>query len=239
MNKPAALILLTGAAAVAALWPRRQAQPPAPDAAPAIGYLGTGTGYAPAIGYQIDTTPETEPPPSDAGYLGTVTDAASRAWGALSSLWDSGPTVQAEPGDYFKPADFRDWWPLMSPELVRKLNSFAKRVAGIGGRVYISPDTGALGRSLGFSDTSQHNVDRWGEVRAADVMLTGINLKDAYELARFVGFTGIGAYPDWLPDQGMHLDVRQDRTAGNPATWSGAKINGQQVVNLPIDRAWA
>ena len=122
---------------------------------------------------------------------------------------------------YFQPSEFREWWPLMSTELLNKLDEFRHR---LGVPVTISPASGALGRKLGAS-TSQHNVDLWGEVRAVDVMFNGVSLERAYEVAKQVGFTGIGAYPDWQPSPGLHLDVRQAPLA----LWSGIKEGGKQV----------
>lgn len=122
---------------------------------------------------------------------------------------------------YFTPGEFREWWPMMSTELLNKLDEFRHR---LGVPVTISPAQGALGRKLGTS-LSQHNVDLWGEVRAVDVMFSGVSLERAYEVAKAVGFTGIGAYPDWQPSPGLHLDVRQAPLA----LWSGIKENGSQV----------
>lgn len=123
---------------------------------------------------------------------------------------------------YFVASEFGDWWPLMSTELLQKLDEFRHR---LGVPVMISPADGALGRYLGPTSLSQHNVDMWGEVRAADVMFSGVDLETAYQVAKDVGFTGIGAYPDWNPYPGLHLDVRQAPLA----LWSGIKEQGKQV----------
>ncbi|PHS23397.1 MAG: hypothetical protein COA83_09920 [Methylophaga sp.] len=122
---------------------------------------------------------------------------------------------------YFTAAEFGEWWPLMSTDFLTKLDEFRHR---LGVPVRISPATGSLGRESGL-DTSQHNVDMWGEVRAGDVMFIGVDLETAYKVAKEVGFTGIGAYPDWKPTQGMHLDVRQAPLA----LWSGILESGKQV----------
>lgn len=123
---------------------------------------------------------------------------------------------------YFTAGEFGEWWPLMSTELLQKLDEFRHR---LGVPVMISPASGSLGRYLGPTSLSQHNVDMWGEVRAADVMFSGVDLETAYQIAKDVGFTGIGAYPDWNPKPGLHLDVRQAPLA----LWSGIKESGQQV----------
>jgi len=122
---------------------------------------------------------------------------------------------------YFTAAEFGEWWPLMSTELLTKLDEFRHQ---LGVPVRISPASGALGRRMGMA-TSQHNVDLWGEVRAVDVMFEGVSLERGYQVAKEVGFSGIGAYPDWKPSKGMHLDVRQAPLA----LWSGVLESGKQV----------
>ena len=136
---------------------------------------------------------------------------------------------------WFSPGEFVrggvDWWPMMNSDLLTRMDDFRSR---LGVPVAISPAAGALGRHLGTTDASQHNVDRWGEVRAADVMpipslFHRVTLSDAVAAARAAGFTGIGAYPDWRPRPGVHLDVRSDQSAGAPATWGGINIGGTQT----------
>lgn len=109
----------------------------------------------------------------------------------------------------------------------------------------ISPAKGAVGRRDGYSGNSQHNYDRWGEVRALDIMpfgmTTALARKRAFNLAKQVGFTGIGVYPEWTPRPGLHVDVRMDRTEGNPATWSAFFVvgeNGKRVQQyFGLDKA--
>lgn len=136
--------------------------------------------------------------------------------------WFMPEQQQLQPLRYFTESEFGQWWPLMSTELLQKLDEFRHR---LGVPVTISQANGSLGRELGPGSLSQHNVDMWGEVRAADVMFTGVDLQTAYQIAKEVGFTGIGAYPDWNPYPGLHLDVRQAPLA----LWSGIKEQGQQV----------
>ena len=155
---------------------------------------------------------------------------------------------------YFGPAEFGQWWPLMSDALLQKLDTFRHRW---GQPVQISPAPGSLGRLIppgapGFA--SQHNVTRWGEVRAADIMplvlepvgdeirrrgMTRAELQRAAELAEAVGFRGIGAAPDWRPYPGLHVDVREDRREGDPATWAELRVDGVQRVDFPIVAAWS
>lgn len=134
---------------------------------------------------------------------------------------------------HFKASEFGGWWPLMNRDLLLKLDEFRERW---GVPVQISPASGAIGRETKGS-ASQHNVLRWGEVRAVDVMPVGMTTeaakRRAVEIARDVGFTGIGLYPDWQPWPGLHLDVRADREPGDPAEWAGVKtVRGQEYVAL-------
>jgi len=142
---------------------------------------------------------------------------------------------------YFKPNEFRDWWDLMDPVLLRCLDLFRHL---LNSPVTISPAHGAIGRRLGPNSKSQHNVDRWGMVRAVDVIPTvgGQNLKTrhtaklAIEIAKRSGFTGIGYYPHWKPMPGLHVDVRRDRTVDDPALW-GAIRNGPSQTYVSLDEA--
>lgn len=126
---------------------------------------------------------------------------------------------------YFKPKEFGIWYPLMSAELLKKLDKFRERW---GRPVMVSPVEGGIGRHGGDSAT-QHNVDRWGEVRAIDVfpegMTSATERQRAYDIAKEVGFTGIGIYTDTVPSNLLHVDVRADRVAGDPAKWS--RVNGK------------
>lgn len=132
---------------------------------------------------------------------------------------------------HFVETEFGEWHLMMSPRLLVCLDILRHRW---GKKISISPAEGSLGRRLGPQNTSQHNVDVWGEVRAADVMPAGI-ITDAdayafYVLATECGFTGIGVYPSWQPNPGFHLDVRTDRKPGDPATWGGVlDATGRQI----------
>lgn len=127
---------------------------------------------------------------------------------------------------YFKPEEFGGWYDKMSPELLKKLDEFRHQW---GFPVMVSPHEDAVGRDHG-SPTSQHNVLTWGEVRAVDVfpknslggfINSAAERKRAYDIARRVGFTGIGLYTDTVPGNMLHVDVRQaplakwSRVAGN------------------------
>ena len=140
---------------------------------------------------------------------------------------------------YFRPTEFREWWELMSIDLLEVLDDFRDIW---GAPVMISPHADALGRHGGRDDLSQHNVDKWGAVRAADVFpmglgdasptfasahalgtVTSYGFIRAYDAAKRAGASGIGFYPGTTPGPMMHLDVRTDRTPDNPATWSRIK----------------
>lgn len=144
------------------------------------------------------------------------------------------PEQELKPLRYFTPSEFGEWWPLMSTDLLTKLDEFRHR---LGVPVRISPHPRAIGRYDGVTNASQHNVDMWGEVRAADVMFEGVTLERAYQVAKEVGFSGIGAYPHWQPTQGLHLDVRPS-ALGYVATWAGLTVNGVQSTDYAIQDAF-
>lgn len=126
-----------------------------------------------------------------------------------------------------------DWKPKMAPRLLVLLDTFRFQW---GAPVMISPAWGAIGRFLD-DDASQHNIERWGEVRAIDLMPYGMvsaaDRQRAFNIASSLGFTGIGLYPDWQPRPGIHLDVRIDQRPGFPATWAGVDRNGkQEYINI-------
>ena len=148
----------------------------------------------------------------------------------------------------FTEAEFRGWYPYLHPLLKERLDDYRDER---GDSVMISPVDGALGRRLDPNNPayrSRHNIELWKLVMAADVMplvggqsIPSEDLEREYEIAREVGFTGIGAYPDWKPHPGLHLDVRDNRQVGYPATWSGLKVeeDGRMVQRyFGIDKAW-
>jgi hypothetical protein len=142
---------------------------------------------------------------------------------------------------YFTKGEFvrgEDWSLMMSHRLLICLDILRHRW---GKTISISAADGAIGRRMGGQDLSQHNVDVWGEVRAVDVMPAGI-VTDAdayafYVLAVECGFTGIGFYPSWQPNPGFHLDVRQDRHPGSPATWGGVLGDEGKQVWVSLNQA--
>lgn len=132
---------------------------------------------------------------------------------------------------YFKESEFRGWYPFINSDLLEALDELRRLW---GSPIGISAAAGAIGRK--DNSSSQHNFLKWGEVRAVDVMPTiygrGLNtneLAEFYRIARNMNaFSGIGVYPDWKPRAGLHLDVREDRTATAPALWGGIQENGRQ-----------
>lgn len=133
---------------------------------------------------------------------------------------------------YFTPSEFGLWWPMIAADLLIALDAFRE---AWGRPVHVSPVDGAIGRNGGEGDSSQHNFDRWGEVRAIDFFPEGIDepggRERAYQIAVAVGFTGIGLYRDTqfkgTPWTMMHGDVRVDEVPGDPAKWS--RIDGEYL----------
>ncbi|WP_444884863.1 hypothetical protein [Microbulbifer sp. PSTR4-B] len=127
--------------------------------------------------------------------------------------------------NHFSRDEFGIWYPLMSADLLQRLDRFRTEW---GGRVIVSKAEGGIGRE--DDSNSQHNVTRWGEVLAIDVfpqvqdvqgnwhyLNSPEQLERAYQVARSVGFTGIGLYTDTQPGHMVHLDVRP---GDHIATWS-------------------
>lgn len=134
----------------------------------------------------------------------------------------------------FLPSEFREWYDQMSPRLLILLDSFRHQCGSI---VSVSGSSQALGRKLGKQSTSAHNVDYWGDCLAVDVFIDGVYLRaqvsGVVELAKRVGFTGIGVYADTSNNKGQaqamfHLDVRPDRSMGSPATWG--RVSGKYTT---------
>lgn len=124
---------------------------------------------------------------------------------------------------YFKPPEFNrsgvNWHSRMCPRLLVLLDLLRHELQS---PVVISPVDGATGRYAGESRT-QHNVQRWGQVRAADFFCPGASPDRVIAAMTRLGFTGIGHYPDGLYDgkqeSRYHGDTRRDRVPGEPATW--------------------
>lgn len=139
---------------------------------------------------------------------------------------------------HFGKHEFGRWAPYMSGELLFMLDETREQY---GDQIWISPAPGALGRFIGNSK-SMHNIERWGEIRAVDVMPLGMDTPEEYEaffeLAKSVGWTGIGIYPDWQPRPGAHLDNRPDRKVGSPAKWSAFRDKNGKQQYYAIDKAF-
>lgn len=135
----------------------------------------------------------------------------------------------------FKPKEFQGWYEHINLDLLQMLQDFRDCW---GQPVYISPAHGAVGRQLGPHSKSYHNYDRWGEVRALDIIPTGlfhaVSAIEADRLFRHCGITGIGFYPHWqrysnkqgkmVHAPGFHIDNRP-----RLARWGAIKENGRQI----------
>jgi hypothetical protein len=140
-------------------------------------------------------------------------------------------TSTTERSSYFAPWEFdltgaggEDWYSRMSPMVLDLLEQLRERH---GAKIEISPHPRALGRYLGESSQSDHNVDRWKEVRAADVFpdmpQTPKATREFLELCREAGVSAVGVYPHWRNrlgeyQIGFHIGYRPDRY-GNPGLW--------------------
>ncbi|MEZ0147787.1 MAG: hypothetical protein AB9Q19_00490 [Candidatus Reddybacter sp.] len=146
------------------------------------------------------------------------------------------PVGENIPMKNFTPQEFGEWWPLMSPELLVKLDYFRDLWRA---PVLISTAPGGIGRHLG-DDGTQHNVDLWGQVNAIDIFpVEGTGYVDSVEgrarmlqIAKKAGFSGIGIYTDTAPGNMLHVDVRADKSSEFPAMWS--RINGEYKSILRV-----
>ena len=126
---------------------------------------------------------------------------------------------------HFTAEEFGPWAGRIHPALLYGLDVLRETLRG---PVVISPAPGSLGRRLGGSK-SLHNVDVFGMVFAADVLLPlSCGVTEGYEAALNVRlFSGVGVYPFWKPRPGLHVDVRhasavnpsKGATPLNPTTW--------------------
>ena len=136
--------------------------------------------------------------------------------------------VDGQPGyvpRWFSAREFGTWVNRIHPALLFAMDVLRDM---LGSCLVISPAAGSLGRRLGGSK-SLHNVDVFGMVYAADVLLPlAWRVGEGFEAARDLRlFSGIGVYPFWKPRPGLHLDVRHlsamnptnGATPLTPATW--------------------
>lgn len=131
---------------------------------------------------------------------------------------------------HFKEEEFKGWLNQYSVELLVKLD-FLREI--LDESITLSNSSFAYGRHGGES-YSQHNIDRWEEVRAVDGYIPeGVSYKEFYEAARAAQFRGIGLYKGWPSGRrGFHVDVRQDRTPEVPALWAARWSNGKNIYDL-------
>jgi len=149
---------------------------------------------------------------------------------------------------WFTPKEFGIWYPYMDKNLLEKLEALR---AGWKNPILISPAIGALGRVASIDNATERSMHMvWqGKVRAADIFptimdttynkmrpLTKAEQIKFYNLAKSIGFTGIGVYPDWYYNKitwcGFHVDVRPTYKPGSPANWLGkAGKFGMQVYS--------
>ncbi len=134
---------------------------------------------------------------------------------------------------FFKPKEFmgsqyrEDPYTSMLPFLdVRVVWAIARLRRLCGQAMTPSPVRGAIART--WKPESQHHI---GGVReysmAIDLLVLEGSLKNVYDSAkdmREIG--GFGAYPEWKPNHGVHIDIRPHT---RQAIWMAEKIKGKQV----------
>lgn len=149
---------------------------------------------------------------------------------------------------YFTPEEFDGWWDLIDPRWLICADILRENSGLV---IDVTPVPGGIGRRLGETSLSDHNVDRWGRVHAVDVLprwlpesssLSKIS-RQAIQFSRMAqeaGFTAIGYYPDWRnvkgrKSPGFHLGTRRDRLVGEPATWGRLKnADGEGYTDITM-----
>lgn len=126
---------------------------------------------------------------------------------------------------HFEAEEFRSWSDDMSSRLITMMDVLRFMC---GHPIEVSDHEDSLGRELGPNQQSAHNIDHWAEVLAMDGFVSGVYYREQAEgivdLARKIGFTGIGVYTDTRNNRGehqvmFHFDVRPTEDMGSPATW--------------------
>lgn len=128
----------------------------------------------------------------------------------------------------FTGSEFGLWYPLIDNDLLVMLDQLRTEW---GHPIFISPVVGAIGRA--DDSGSQHNViNNGGTINAVDIFpsfngreIHPDDLLKFYDLAKKIGFKGIGIYRDTvfkgIPWTMFHIDVRPEgfahwgRVAGN------------------------
>lgn len=140
---------------------------------------------------------------------------------------------------HFQESEFQGFWRKMDLDLLKKIDEFRDHW---GFPIRVSPAPGAVGRKTG---TGFHNHLKHGSVQAIDLFPSRFETPDdwrrAVDIATVIGFTGIGIYPKWRPQPGIHLDIgkRPGREPGNPATWSAFPTGpGGKQEYFALERAY-
>lgn len=145
--------------------------------------------------------------------------------------------------NYFSPEEFirggTQWLPRMNPRwlvMIDVLRHEDRR------KIRISPDPGALGRTDRSRSTSQHYAGEGRLCNAGDVLPQSVTDPETaerfYLRAKNLGFRGIGFYLGGASGPRFHLDERDDREPGYPATWGRVPAeDGKTVLRVSINDA--
>lgn len=147
---------------------------------------------------------------------------------------------------YFKDHEFIrggiQWRPMIATDLL-VMTDVLRHMRGQ--PIWISPHDRAIGRRDGESKSS-HNIEYHGLVLAMDIFADGVETQrdaiDFFRLARDIGFTEFGFYPDWTDGNGnkrfgFHIGRRRSRRPGSPATW-GFLRDGGALVQVSLENAF-
>lgn len=130
-----------------------------------------------------------------------------------------------------------NWYDLYDPRWLVLIDTF-RLYTGV---CQLSPHSRALGRNDGRYSRSGydgHNIDKHGLVMAGDCFPNinsfqneFLSAKYSFDVAKDIGFTGIGFYPQWTLNGkrrfGFHFDTRRSAEPKSPAAWG--YVNGKMV----------
>ena len=130
--------------------------------------------------------------------------------------------------EFFSPDEFGEALPDVNPSIIIAADELRRR---IGCPLAISPAAGAIARYDEASASSRHYaVGRLSD--ALDLMPDGCSLETVLNAAQGIpAIGGFGAYPDWSPRPGVHIDGRA-RVGGRLATWMGFKQRNASTGKL-------
>ena len=137
--------------------------------------------------------------------------------------------------DGFEAVEFQDQLHLLDAQVIYVLVKLRKLI----GRIRISPAEGAIARTDGKQSTMHFADLELGRLsEAVDIMPLDVDLETAYKAALTIPEIGaVGAYPDWKPLPGLHIDLRKRKQGNRLSSWSRKIVDGE-IIDSGINEAF-